>query len=1074
MRNVSASLRWLLLLALPFSAHAQTPNVGIGTTAPTQTLDVNGSLRVRALEGSSTRMVTSDANGNMGTAASLYPTDASSAGTAPLASTTTGLNNPLVAISGTLAVVLNRGASSLSLYDLSNPASPVLRGTLTDAVTLANAVEVALSGTTAAVLCNTANSNGGIGLTQLFTLGTGAPALVSTVQPANALSAGNGGLAMSGNRLYTSYDQPGGYGYLYAYDVSTPASPSLLGSGTGAGGCFTPQSLAVAGNFLAVGSMYGGVGIVNVSNPAALIVAGTTGCPGYTANDQPVALTTTTLVTINIGAGTLLTYSLSSGGVPTLRSSFATASNPVSVAISGSLAYVACRVSGANVLQIVDVSGSTAVLRGTLSLDATTNNVATTGTLIAVANGAAANDLQVFNAGRVLTVAPDGSLSSNPSPGGSDFIQNQTSSSQTGGFRVSGAGTVGGLLTGTGGATVSGGAVSLNTTGSNNVTIGNTSGSGIVYVYGNTSIGDISHATLLYGNTISLSATTNVTGTANINTNGGGTTNIGTGSSGAVNIGNSNLLNLAGSSINLNGTTNINGSGSATTTIGSGTGTTNINTGTSSGATNIGTGSSAGAVTIGRSGGSVTIPRFTTAGLVTTTAAGVLNSSSSGSANGLFWGLSGNSGTSPGTSFIGTTDAQDVVFKANGIERMRLKQNGALSLSVGGAGGNTFVGENTGQNVVVASAYNNTFLGTGAGLSTTTGVNNTYVGTVAGRYATNANNNTVVGAGAGQAMSQSGSGGSGNSILGASAGSTIDAGADNTLMGRNAGRSIVGNSGNSYFGAGTGELSNGLNNTFIGNSTGASMLSGSQNVFLGAYAGRWELGSGNTFIGYSASSPSGTGTNNTLLGNNATISAGLSNATAIGNGASVTASNALVLGSGANVGIVTSAPGYKLEVIGDINASGSVRAGGVALTSDRRLKRNITLSAYGLSTVLGLRPVQYEKKASLQSTAYDRREIGFIAQDVQLLLPTLVSEGADAGHPLAVNYIELIPVLTKAIQEQQAQIEVLKAQNAALQTQAGQAAADHASLLTLQSQLARLLGQIQEGGAPPAGPQAHK
>ena len=39
------------------------------------------------------------------------------------------------------------------------------------------------------------------------------------------------------------------------------------------------------------------------------------------------------------------------------------------------------------------------------------------------------------------------------------------------------------------------------------------------------------------------------------------------------------------------------------------------------------------------------------------------------------WGLSGNSGTTAGTDFLGTNDAQDFVLKANGSERIRLLQD---------------------------------------------------------------------------------------------------------------------------------------------------------------------------------------------------------------------------------------------------------------------------------------------------------------------------------------------------------------------------------------------------------------
>jgi hypothetical protein len=36
------------------------------------------------------------------------------------------------------------------------------------------------------------------------------------------------------------------------------------------------------------------------------------------------------------------------------------------------------------------------------------------------------------------------------------------------------------------------------------------------------------------------------------------------------------------------------------------------------------------------------------------------------------WGLTGNAGTNPLTQFIGTTDNQDLVFRTNNIEKMRL------------------------------------------------------------------------------------------------------------------------------------------------------------------------------------------------------------------------------------------------------------------------------------------------------------------------------------------------------------------------------------------------------------------
>lgn len=44
------------------------------------------------------------------------------------------------------------------------------------------------------------------------------------------------------------------------------------------------------------------------------------------------------------------------------------------------------------------------------------------------------------------------------------------------------------------------------------------------------------------------------------------------------------------------------------------------------------------------------------------------------------WTMSGNANTDPSTQYIGTSDAQDVVLKANGQEMLRLKANGDFSL----------------------------------------------------------------------------------------------------------------------------------------------------------------------------------------------------------------------------------------------------------------------------------------------------------------------------------------------------------------------------------------------------------
>ena len=55
-------------------------------------------------------------------------------------------------------------------------------------------------------------------------------------------------------------------------------------------------------------------------------------------------------------------------------------------------------------------------------------------------------------------------------------------------------------------------------------------------------------------------------------------------------------------------------------------------------------------------------------------------------------------------------------------------------------------------------------------------------------------------------------------------------------------------------------------------------------------------------------------------------------------------------------------------------------------------------------------------------------KIGVLAQEVQAVFPELVTEGADGI--LSVNYQGLVPVLINAINEQDAKIAALEAQNA--------------------------------------------
>lgn len=111
--------------------------------------------------------------------------------------------------------------------------------------------------------------------------------------------------------------------------------------------------------------------------------------------------------------------------------------------------------------------------------------------------------------------------------------------------------------------------------------------------------------------------------------------------------------------------------------------------------------------------------------------------------------------------------------------------------------------------------------------------------------------------------------------------------------------------------------------------------------------------------------------------------------------------------------------------------------------SDMRLKQNIKTIPNALDIILQLRGTMYEHNFSLYPDLGLKEGLnyGFIAQEVELVLPDLVKEKniphinslsrGSTDHQEAellktVSYIEMIPILLEGIKEQQRQIELLK------------------------------------------------
>ena len=92
-------------------------------------------------------------------------------------------------------------------------------------------------------------------------------------------------------------------------------------------------------------------------------------------------------------------------------------------------------------------------------------------------------------------------------------------------------------------------------------------------------------------------------------------------------------------------------------------------------------------------------------------------------------------------------------------------------------------------------------------------------------------------------------------------------------------------------------------------------------------------------------------------------------------------------------------------------------------TSSIRYKKNINNYEKGLSELMQLRTVSYEGKSDV-----DKGKVfaGFIAEEVHELGLTEYVGYDDELKPNSVGYAHLVVLLTKSIQEQQAQIELLK------------------------------------------------
>ena len=118
--------------------------------------------------------------------------------------------------------------------------------------------------------------------------------------------------------------------------------------------------------------------------------------------------------------------------------------------------------------------------------------------------------------------------------------------------------------------------------------------------------------------------------------------------------------------------------------------------------------------------------------------------------------------------------------------------------------------------------------------------------------------------------------------------------------------------------------------------------------------------------------------------------------------------------------ITTSSPNIEsLFIKGDLFVDGNIYN-----PSDINLKHNINrVSKEQANKLLKLESVEY----SLKSDITNKKHFGFIAQDFEKEFPELIDIKPPNKNMKAINYLELIPMLVKKIQEMQEEIDALKA-----------------------------------------------
>ena len=354
------------------------------------------------------------------------------------------------------------------------------------------------------------------------------------------------------------------------------------------------------------------------------------------------------------------------------------------------------------------------------------------------------------------------------------------------------------------------------------------------------------------------------------------------------------------------------------------------------------------------------------------------------------WSLTGNAGTVPTTNFIGTTDTKDFVIRTKNAERVRVKANGNIGINLSGSPIALLDLRNS-KEINSIYATNSSTNSNQFGFRTVVNGINASAFRTAGEF------------------SATGAGSNNTGLTVSASAATVNYGGNfNATDGATSNIAVWG-----YTGGPSGSTNYAVYGSIAGFSAG--------NDFAGYFNGRTYV-STSLVIGTSETpsnasvtihSPSAVGNSILLVNNNSS-----------GNGIQSNYS-----GSPANYyavwGIAPSSGGNQAGYF-----SGNATVTGVfSNPSDERLKDNINPLNSVLDKIMQVSVNTYNfKKEYSYMNLPQVKQYGFLAQNLQKTFPELVQTVVDKSKGetnlfeyKTVNYLGMIPILTKALQEEHMQ-----------------------------------------------------